>query len=78
MKIAMLRVPRALEEAGLRGKMLLQVHDELVIECPREEVQATARVIKQAMESAYELSIPLVAEAKVGEKWGEQQPLHID
>ena len=78
MKIAMLRVPRALEEAGLRGRMLLQVHDELVIECPVEEVQATARAVKRAMESAYELSIPLVAEAKVGEKWGEQQPLHID
>lgn len=78
MKIAMLRVPRALEEAGLRGRMLLQVHDELVIECPVEEVQATARAVKQAMESAYELSIPLVAEAKVGEKWGEQQPLRID
>ena len=78
MKIAMLGVPPALEAAGLHGKLLLQVHDELVVECPREELDATARVVKRVMEAAYPLSIPLVAEAKYGEKWGEQQPLQVD
>jgi DNA polymerase-1 len=77
MKIAMLGVPPALEAAGLHGKLLLQVHDELVVECPREELDATARVVKRVMEAAYPLSIPLVAEAKYGEKWGEQQPLQV-
>jgi DNA polymerase-1 len=75
MKLAMLRVPGALKDAGLHGRMLLQVHDELVLECPQDELAATARCIRQVMESAYPLSIPLGTEARSGLNWGEMQPL---
>ncbi|NOY99394.1 MAG: DNA polymerase I [Chloroflexi bacterium] len=73
MKIAMLRVSSTLREAGLHGKMLLQVHDEVVIECPRLELDETIRLVRQAMESAYSLNIPLSTEARWGLNWGEMQ-----
>ncbi len=73
MKISMLRVPQALTDAGLSGKMLLQVHDELVLECPVEQAQATVDVVKGIMENAYPLSIPLSTEARLGPNWGEMQ-----
>jgi len=75
MKIAMLRVPPALEEAGLQARMLLQVHDELVLECPQEELHPTAQVVQAVMENAYTLDVPLKTEARYGRNWGEMQPL---
>ncbi|MBI4732896.1 MAG: DNA polymerase I [Chloroflexi bacterium] len=71
MKIAMIRIPPALAEAGLHGRMLLQVHDELVLECPQAELQETIRVVRQVMENAYLLSIPLTTEARWGANWDE-------
>jgi DNA polymerase-1 len=76
MKIAMLKIPPALAQAGLRGRMLLQVHDELVIECPRPELTATARLVQQVMENAYPISIPLSTEARWGLNWDELQPMN--
>jgi len=76
MKIAMLKIPPALAQAGLRGRMLLQVHDELVIECPRLELTATARLVQQVMENAYPISIPLSTEARWGLNWDELQPMN--
>jgi DNA polymerase-1 len=76
MKIAMLKIPPALAQAGLRGRMLLQVHDELVIECPRAELTATARLVQQVMENAYPISIPLSTEARWGLNWDELQPIN--
>ncbi|MBN1451428.1 MAG: DNA polymerase I [Anaerolineales bacterium] len=73
MKIAMLKIPAALQKAGLSGKMLLQVHDEIVLECPKSELNATARVVQETMEAAYPLSIPLLTEARWGPSWGEMQ-----
>jgi DNA polymerase-1 len=73
MKLAMLRVPSALQQAGLKGQMLLQVHDEIVIECPQSELQETARIVQQIMESTYPLSIPLSTEARSGKSWGAMQ-----
>ena len=73
MKIAMLRVPPALKAAGLKGRMLLQVHDELVLECPASEVQETAQVVQEAMTNAYPLSIPLSTEARYGPNWGDMK-----
>lgn len=73
MKIAMLKIPAALEKAGLRGKMLLQVHDEIVLECPEGELDATTRVVREAMQTAYPLSIPLLTEARCGPSWGKMQ-----
>jgi DNA polymerase-1 len=75
MKIAMLKIPSALKAAGLKGKMLLQVHDELVLECPQDEMQATARVVQKAMSDAYPMSIPLSTEARSGQSWGEMKVL---
>jgi DNA polymerase-1 len=75
MKIAMLRVPGALAAAGLAGRMLLQVHDELVLECPEGELRATAREVRSVMENAYHLSIPLKTEARFGPNWGEMKPV---
>ncbi len=71
MKIAMIKIPPALEQTGLKAKMLLQVHDELVLECPQEELKETARVVQEVMSNAYPLSIPLSTEARYGKNWGE-------
>ncbi|MFH1183747.1 MAG: DNA polymerase I, partial [Chloroflexota bacterium] len=71
MKIAMLRIPPALEKARLRAQMLLQVHDELVLEVPQDELQQTSKLVQQVMASAYELDIPLSTEARWGANWGE-------
>jgi DNA polymerase-1 len=75
MKIAMIRIPPALAQAGLHGKMLLQVHDELVLECPRAELDKVAGVVRDTMENAYPLSIPLTTETRWGTNWDELQPL---
>ena len=73
MKIAMLQIPPALEKAKLKGKMLLQVHDELVLECPKGELAETVKIVQRVMESAYPLDIPLETEARAGANWGEMQ-----
>src|SRR5215468_3508201 len=74
-KRAMIRVPPALERAGLKARMLLQVHDELLFEAPEAEVDATARLVKEIMEGACaprcELSVPLVVETGWAESWDQ-------
>jgi DNA polymerase-1 len=74
-KRAMARVPPALEAAGLRGRMLLQVHDELLFEVPKEEAEATAALVREVMEGACapvcRLSVPLVVEARYAANWDE-------
>ena len=75
MKIAMLKIPPALKNAKLRAKLLLQVHDELVLECPRSELEETARVVKETMAEAYKLDIPLSTDARYGDNWGEMSPI---
>ena len=73
MKIAMIRIPPALAQSGLHGRMLLQVHDELVLECPRKELEQTARLVGEVMENAYPMSIPLSTEARWGLNWNEMK-----
>ncbi|MBK9005793.1 MAG: DNA polymerase I [Anaerolineae bacterium] len=75
MKIAMLKIPPALKKAKLSGKMLLQVHDELVLECPKDELEKTAKVVKETMADAYPLDIPLSTEARYGANWGEMKTI---
>ncbi len=70
-KIAMIRLHRALGERGLRARMTLQVHDELVVEAPDGEVEAVAPLMRQVMEKAFELKAPLKADLKVGRNWEE-------
>jgi DNA polymerase I len=74
-KIAMLSVPVALREAGLDAQMLLQVHDELVLECHATEIQEAGALVQRVMEEAYELAVPLKTEARVGLNWGEMSPI---
>jgi len=75
MKIAMLKIPPALAKAKLKAKMLLQVHDEIVLECPKDELEKTAKVVKDTMAGAYKLDIPLSTEARYGKNWGEMKVL---
>jgi DNA polymerase I len=74
-KRAMSRIPAALARAGLKARMLLQVHDELLFEAPEAEADDTARVVKAVMEGACaphcELSVPLVVETGHGKNWDE-------
>jgi DNA polymerase-1 len=74
-KRAMIRMPRALAGAGVKARMLLQVHDELLFEVPEDEVEVTSEVVREVMEGAcrpvIELSIPLIADAGVGDNWAE-------
>jgi DNA polymerase-1 len=75
MKIAMLQIPAALQKASLQTRMLLQVHDELVLESPRKEVEQAAGIVQATMSAAYSMSIPLSTEARWGPSWGEMQTL---
>jgi DNA polymerase-1 len=74
-KRAMIRVPPALREAGLKARMLLQVHDELLFEVPHAEISETAELVRQVMERAplpaVRLLVPLVAEAGWAQNWAE-------
>jgi DNA polymerase-1 len=70
---AMVRLPPALEEAGIKATMLLQVHDELIFEAPNKDVDKAAKLIKSVMEKAalpaVEISVPLVVEARAADNW---------
>ena len=68
-KLAMIRVEQALEEAFPEAKLLLQVHDELIVECPEEQAEQVAQLVSQQMQSAAALSVPLTAEANIGKSW---------
>ena len=70
-KIAMLRVRDRLKQEGLKARLILQVHDELIIEAPTEEAAHVAVLLREEMEHAADLRVPLVAEAKAGESWYE-------
>ncbi|MGD2155266.1 MAG: DNA polymerase I [Anaerolineales bacterium] len=73
-KIAMLHVHKSLAKAGLSASMLLQVHDELVLECPSNQLNETSDLVRREMEGAFELDIPLKTETWIGTNWGEMAP----
>jgi DNA polymerase-1 len=73
-KKAMLEVEHALAAAGLTGRMLLQIHDELLFEVPESEVAATARVVRRIMQEAVILQVPLAVDLRAGKNWGEMTP----
>jgi DNA polymerase-1 len=75
MKIAMINLPPALKKASLSAKLMLQVHDELVLEVPEKELAATAHLVQKVMSEAFTLSVPLLTEAKSGVNWGNMTPL---
>jgi DNA polymerase I len=74
-KLAMIRMPAVLRQTGTDARMILQVHDELVFECPTEAAPAMVPAARQAMESAMDLSIPLCADSKLGPNWEEMRAI---
>ena len=74
-KIAMIRLDERLREGGFRARPLLQVHDELLLEVPRVEVDRLVPVLRSTMESALRLDVPLTVDVKVGDDWDSMTPL---
>ncbi len=70
-KVAMVKVYRRLRKEGLRSRLILQVHDELIVEAPKEEAEQAARILGEEMSSAYEMKVPLVADVHTGANWFE-------
>ena len=70
-KLAMVRVSRQLQEAGLRARMVLQVHDELLFDVPRDEVDRIRPIVEESMSKALDLGVPLVVDIGVGDNWIE-------
>ena len=70
-KIAMLRIYDKMREQQFKAQMLLQVHDELVFECPKSELDALTKLVKTEMENAYKLHVPLTVDVGVGHNWLE-------
>jgi DNA polymerase-1 len=74
-KIAMIRVDERIRTAGLRARLLLSVHDELLLEVPRDEVEPLAALVRETMEGALPLEVPLVVDVKLGDDWESMTPL---
>ena len=70
-KAAMIRVRDRLLAQGLKGRLVLQVHDELIVECPEEEAEAVQRLVKEEMEAVVSLPVPLVADTAAGKSWAD-------
>ena len=70
-KLAMLRVDEALKKNRLKARLILQVHDELIVECPVSEAETVKRLLCEQMQGVMQLSVPLLAEAKSGASWYE-------
>ena len=68
-QIAMIRVDRRLEQEHMRARLILQVHDELIVETPLEEANRALDIVKEEMENACRLSVRLSADAKIGKTW---------
>ncbi len=78
MKIAMIRVDRRLRAEGFRARILLQVHDELLLEAPRDEVERLVPLLRATMEGALTLDVPLTVDVKVGDDWESMPPVRRD
>jgi len=75
MKLAMVRVDEVLARAAPDAQMLLQIHDELIVEADSATIESTAALVKVAMEGALELSVPLEVDLKTGRTWYDVEPL---
>ncbi|NIM96259.1 MAG: DNA polymerase I [Anaerolineales bacterium] len=74
-KLAMLEIPTSLRENNLQAEMLLQVHDELVFECPIDELHETSRIVQKDMQNSFSLKVPLKTDAKAGTNWAEMESI---
>ena len=71
MKLAMVRVEQRLKREGLAAKLIMQVHDELIVECPEAEKETVERLLEEAMGGVAHLAVPLPAQAHSGRTWLE-------
>jgi len=69
--MAMIQIDERIADRGLRSVMILQVHDELVFEVPLDEVEQMSLLVKEIMETAYPLNVPIVADVRSGRNWLE-------
>ncbi len=72
-KLAMIRIDEEIRKRGLRSRMTLQVHDELVFEVPESEVDAMKPLVREHMEKAHSLAVPLLVEIGVGPNWRDME-----
>lgn len=78
MKIAMLNISAKLKNSNLKTKMLLQVHDELIFDVPKDEIKDVVSIIKDGMENAYDLAVPMTVDVKMGTNWYDMEPMGED
>ncbi len=74
-KLAMMRLPEAIFDAGLGVQMLMQVHDELVFECPKKQIPPATELIGEIMQNAFKLKVPLKTDALAGDNWATMKPI---
>ncbi|RJQ34436.1 DNA polymerase I [Candidatus Parcubacteria bacterium] len=75
MKLAMIKIYTGLPKVSEQSKIVLQVHDELVIEVPKNDVEKVAKFVKESMENIYKLPVPLIADIEIGKNWGKLERL---
>ncbi|MGI8917476.1 MAG: DNA polymerase, partial [Pyrinomonadaceae bacterium] len=73
-KIAMLHVAEEFKRANLSARLLMQVHDELLVETPAAESEQVAQILKREMESAVQLDVPLIVDVGIAENWMDAKP----
>ena len=74
-KIAMIQIAKRLEEEKFKSKMILQVHDELLFEAPPKELQRLSALVKECMENAHPLSVPVKVDLKAGPNWRDMKEI---
>jgi len=77
-KLAMVEVHRRLRAEGLRARLVLQVHDELVLEVPKEELERTASLLRDSMVNVVQLAVPLVVDVEAGPNWLDTEPVPLE
>jgi DNA polymerase-1 len=68
-KLAMINVRRALDESGIDARLIMQVHDELIVEASRESADKAAEILRREMENAVSLAVPMSVELNIGDSW---------
>lgn len=76
-KLAMINLEKVFKEKNLKTKMILQVHDELIFEAPKDEIDIVTPIIKREMQNVFSLKVPMIVDVKVGKSWGEMKHLTI-
>lgn len=70
-KLAMIKVYNALKDGGYKAKLIMQVHDELIIDCPKEESESVVKIVREAMDTAYQLKVPLECDISTSYRWSD-------